>query len=72
MSIRSFRITTLLLGVLAMPYGAHAQVLYGSLTGNISDPSGGAVPNAKLEVLNVSTGIAKQAVTDDRGVFLLP
>jgi hypothetical protein len=50
---------------------AHAQVLYGSLTGNVSDPAGGAVPAAKVEVKNVGTGIVRQATTDERGVFLL-
>jgi len=33
----------------------HAQVLYGSLTGNVSDQKGAAVPGAKVEVVNVST-----------------
>jgi hypothetical protein len=47
--------------------GLQAQVLYGSLTGNLTDASGAAVPGAKAEALNVATGIAKQTVTDDRG-----
>jgi hypothetical protein len=47
-----------------------AQGLYGSLTGNIIDPSGAAVPKAKVDALDVNTGIAKQTETDARGVFL--
>jgi len=47
-----------------------AQVLYGSLTGNITDASGAAVPAVKVEALNVGTGVAKQATTDDRGTYL--
>ena len=47
-----------------------AQVLYGSLTGNVTDASGGAVPAVKVEALNTATGIAKQVLTDDRGVYL--
>lgn len=50
--------------------GLQAQVLYGSLTGNLTDASGAAVPGAKVEALNVATGIAKQTVTDDRGSYL--
>src|SRR5262245_36266376 len=50
--------------------GAEAQVLYGSLTGNVTDPTGAVVSGAKVEVLNVSTGVAKTAVTDERGGFL--
>jgi hypothetical protein len=74
MSITSLRVTTLLLAILAiahLPHAAEAQVLYGSLTGNVTDPSGGAVPNAKIEVSNIGTGISKDATTDDRGMFLL-
>ncbi len=75
MSILFLRLASLLPTILAitvLPFAADAQVLYGSLTGNVTDPSGGAVPNAKIEALNVSTGIAKRSSTDDRGVFLLP
>ena len=55
---------------LVMPRAASAQVLYGSLTGAVTDPSGAVVVGAKVEALNVSTGVAKTAVTDERGVFL--
>jgi hypothetical protein len=48
----------------------NAQVLYGSLTGNVTDPSNAAVPGAKVEALNVGTGVAKQTTTDDRGSYL--
>ncbi len=47
-----------------------AQVLYGSLTGNITDASGAAVPNARVEALNTATGLTKQTNTDDRGIYL--
>lgn len=49
---------------------AHAQVLYGTLTGNVTDPSGAAVPGAKVEALNVGTGVSREAATDERGVYL--
>src|SRR6187399_410266 len=48
---------------------AAAQVLYGSLTGNISDPSGAAVPNVRVEALNTGTGIARTASSDDAGSY---
>ena len=53
------------------PVPASAQVLYGSLTGNVTDKSGGAVANAKVEALDVSTNVARQAATDERGSFLV-
>ena len=49
---------------------AHAQVLYGSLTGNVIDPADAAIPNAQVEALNVDTGISRQAQTDARGSYL--
>src|SRR5262249_25608430 len=47
-----------------------AQVLYGSLTGNVTDASGSAVPGAKIEALNTATGIAKQSAADEGGTYL--
>ncbi len=46
-----------------------AQVLYGSLIGSVNDASGSAVPNAKISVRNVATGLAREANTDERGAF---
>ncbi len=54
---------------LALASPAAAQTLYGSLTGNLTDASGGVVPNAKVEALNVGTGITKTASTDERGGY---
>ena len=71
MSNRSFTVLCLLLGAFAAPFTASTQVLYGSLTGNVTDVSGSAVPNAKVDAVNISNGIGKQATTDGRGVFLM-
>jgi hypothetical protein len=49
---------------------AQAQVLYGSLTGNVMDPSGALIPGAKVTAANAGTGLAKEAITDDHGVYL--
>jgi hypothetical protein len=70
-SVRStYFVPLVLIAVLALPGPAAAQVLYGSLTGNVTDSSGGAVPGAKVEALNVGTGIAKDTITDERGSYL--
>src|SRR5690349_15965496 len=47
-----------------------AQVLYGSLTGNVTDPSSSAIPGVKVTALNSDTGISRQAETDARGAYL--
>ena len=46
-------------------------MLYGSLTGNVTDSSGASVPGVKVEALNLETNIVKQSVTDERGAYLI-
>lgn len=48
---------------------AKAQVLYGSLTGNVTDSSGAALPGARVEALNVATGVARESTTESAGVY---
>ena len=47
-----------------------AQTLYGTLVGNISDPSGLPVAGATVRVEHSGTGLARQAKTTERGSFL--
>ena len=49
-----------------------AQVLYGSLTGNVTDASHAVLPGAHIEALNVNTGVARQVAADTKGVYLFP
>jgi Carboxypeptidase regulatory-like domain/TonB dependent receptor len=60
----------LLLVALATSRGVDAQVLYGSLTGNVTDSSGAAVAGAKVEALNIGTGVSTSIVTDERGAYI--
>src|SRR5690348_8919609 len=46
-----------------------AQVLYGSLTGTVTDPSGAAVSGAKVEALDVSKGVTHETTTDTNGIY---
>ncbi|HEX6739598.1 MAG TPA: carboxypeptidase-like regulatory domain-containing protein, partial [Vicinamibacteria bacterium] len=48
---------------------ARGQVLYGSLTGNVTDQSGAVVAGAVIEALSLGTGVARTAATDARGVY---
>lgn len=61
----------LLFGLL-MVSAAVAQVLYGSLTGNVTDPSGAVVSNAKVDALNMATGVTRTTTTDNNGVYRIP
>src|SRR6266545_1587579 len=53
------------------PQAAYPQVLYGSLTGNVTDQKGATVPGAKIEVTNVNTGDIRSVSTDERGAYTL-
>jgi Carboxypeptidase regulatory-like domain len=46
-----------------------AQVLYGSLTGTVTDTSGAAVAGATVEAVNVATGASASVMTDSSGVY---
>src|SRR5215212_6887214 len=69
---RSARYVALLVfSLLLVPAAASAQVLYGSLVGNVTDANGAAVPDAKIEITNVATGDVSTVVTDERGAYVL-
>jgi Carboxypeptidase regulatory-like domain/TonB dependent receptor len=51
---------------------ATAQVLYGSIVGTLTDQTGAVVPKATVTVTNKSTGLSKQATTDDTGYYSIP
>ena len=46
-----------------------AQVLYGSLTGTVTDTSGAAIAGAKVEAVNVATGASGSVTADSSGVY---
>ena len=53
--------------VLCVSHPAYAQVLYGSLVGSVSDPSGSVVPKAVVRVTHEETGQTRTAETNDSG-----
>src|SRR5207245_11225173 len=67
--ILKFSIAMLLLGLCILSSGAKAQVLYGVLTGNVTDPSSAAVPDAQVEALNMATGVSRQTTADSAGIY---
>ena len=54
--------------MVAAPY-AQAQVLYGSLIGTVSDPSGSVIPNATISAKDQNTGIQRDATSDSAGRY---
>jgi hypothetical protein len=59
----------MLTAVLWLSSTAQAQVLYGSLTGSVTDPQGATVPGAMVTAANTGTGLAKESATDERGGY---
>ncbi|MBI4905495.1 MAG: TonB-dependent receptor [Acidobacteria bacterium] len=46
-----------------------AQVLYGSIVGTVTDPTGAVVPKAKVIATGVGTGVTREAESDEAGRF---
>jgi hypothetical protein len=49
----------------------HAQVLYGSIVGNVNDPQGSFVPGVTITATNTGTGAKAETVTDENGAYTL-
>jgi len=55
--------------VLASP--ANAQILYGSLVGNVTDSSGAAIPGANVKITNTDNGQEWNLTTNEVGIYTL-
>jgi len=49
-----------------------AQLITGSIVGQVTDPSGAAVPNVNIKVTNEGTGISVQSTADGSGGYSIP
>lgn len=59
----------LILLAFVAPQATSGQVLYSSLTGNVTDQKGATVPGARVEARNVGTGQTREKVTDENGAY---
>src|ERR1700692_4354673 len=48
---------------------ASGQAVYGGILGTITDPSGAAVPNAKVTIIDQRKGTKEETVTNDSGNY---
>ncbi len=55
--------------VLSCSLSAGAQVLYGTLTGNVTDNTGAVIPNANVKALNGATGVVRETTTNADGSY---
>ena len=56
---------------LALSHPAAAQVLFGSVVGNVTDASGAGVPGAVVKITEVRTNEARTAQTNEAGAYTI-
>jgi hypothetical protein len=54
---------------LLMPQRTEAQVLYGSIVGDVKDSTGGAIPGATVTITHTETNVSREAATDQVGSY---
>jgi len=67
--VRFTRLAALILLSLTFTPHDYAQVTSGSILGTVTDPSGGAVANAKIVITNTGTHIRTETLTSAEGHF---
>jgi hypothetical protein len=59
----------LVLGSLALTSSAVAQVLYGSMVGNVQDSTGAALPGATVVIVHEETKLTRETTADASGAY---
>ncbi len=71
-ALRGFRAVTcagLVAVAIGAPFGADAQVLYGSIVGNVTDSTGSSMPGATVTIEQTETKLKRELVTDIAGAY---
>lgn len=61
-----------MLVLVLMPSPAAAQVLYGSLVGNVKDTTGALIPAATVAIMHKETNQTRQGITNAGGAYSFP
>jgi Carboxypeptidase regulatory-like domain/TonB dependent receptor len=69
MLTRLLTCSLLLLAVAMTPQSGRAQVLYGSIVGNVKDANGAVIPNVQVTITNNETGQSRETRTDESGSY---
>src|SRR6266540_1036403 len=54
---------------LSAPEAMFGQAVYGSISGNVTDSSGAAIPNAKVTITDTGKGITNNTLTNESGNY---
>src|SRR5262245_26674778 len=60
-----------LVALFALRHPAGAQEITGNITGTVSDQSGGVLPGVTVTATQTQTGLTKEAVTSENGVYAI-
>ena len=71
MRLKSLFFISLVFALSLLPGQAVAQVLYGSIVGQVTDPSGASVPNVAVTITDSSTGQSREVTSDSGGRFTI-
>jgi hypothetical protein len=67
--MKNLRFCLICLSVLLLALAAFAQVQNGQFAGTVTDPSGAAIPNAKIIVTNLGTNLSITTTTNSSGAY---
>ncbi|HUM03912.1 MAG TPA: TonB-dependent receptor [Terriglobales bacterium] len=67
--MRRLQFCLVVFALLALTYSALAQVQNGQFTGEVTDPSGAAIANAKVTVVNMGTNLTVTSMTTAGGLY---
>jgi hypothetical protein len=68
----SLFIAAFLLFLIALPLQVDAQTERGQITGIVFDPSGAVIPQSKVDLVNLETGVRSETMTNRAGIYIFP
>jgi hypothetical protein len=68
--MRKLQFCLAVFALLTLTVGAFAQIQNGQLTGDVTDPSGAAIANAKVTIKNQATDLTTAATSNQQGHFV--
>jgi len=68
-SMKKLQFCLVSMSILVLSLGAFAQIQNGQFTGTVTDPSGAAIANAKVTVINIGTNLSVTTITDQNGLY---
>ena len=66
------KVSLVAVAAILLPVGLFAQEFRGTLSGTVTDPTGSAIPGAKITVTEINTGTKNESLTDSGGQYTAP